>query len=374
LWLVVQTATGPISPKEYQELYYRDFFNYTRERLGNDRVITARPVDSYSIPFWGPSFAPRDVNFAGWVGDQDPNWFGLNAALNNMYFSGRRGYVNFGSDIGGYRGDEIREAELFVRWAQFGAFSPIMENGGAGEHRPWMYDGAVLDVYRTFTKLHHALLPYLYSQGAAAYPADESLYRPLEKYSWHHLLGDSILVAPIAAAGGTKEVHFPDGVWIDFFTRERYAGPATEVLEFPLDRYPVFVREGAIVPLDLREGGPFAPTDDDYPPLTIDVYLGAAGGRFDVYEQDADGARIEYDWNAENHELSLSATPRGYAFRLIDADRPAAVSVQPHGALDELADLTALRDAAAGWTYDAAHRELWIKPGDAARGLIVTID
>jgi len=72
---------------------------------------------------------PRDVNFAGWVGDQDPTWIGLDAALTNMFFSGLRGFVNFGSDIGAYRDDGMRDEEVFTRWVQLGAMSPVIQPG-----------------------------------------------------------------------------------------------------------------------------------------------------------------------------------------------------------------------------------------------------
>ena len=70
-----------------------------------------------------------------------------------------------GSDIGGYRsssdyGTLGRTKELFIRWAQLGAFSPLMENGGNGEHRPWMFDNTnqTLDIYRQFVKFHYELV------------------------------------------------------------------------------------------------------------------------------------------------------------------------------------------------------------------------
>ena len=372
LWLGVETYDGHKSPTEYQDAYYRDFFEYTREQLGNDRLISARPVDSYAIPFWGPSFAPRDVNFAAWVGDQDPTWFGMNAALTNMFFSGERGFVNFGSDIGGYRGDDIRDEELFVRWAQLGAFCPVMENGGAGEHRPWMYSQQVLDIYRTFAKLHLALVPYLYSQGAEYYDAGLSVYRPLKKYEWHHLLGDNLLVAPIAAEGGAKEVEFPEGTWIDLFTGEQYVGPSTQALNFPLERYPVFVRQGAIIPLDLREDGMFDGSDQTPRPITASIYVDG-GDSFNVYEEGGTGAAISYQVAAGAVEISLSATTRTYGFRLHDVDAPTTVTVNPHGELTQVADLAALQAADSGWTYQTEVRQLWVKPGVADAGLIVSV-
>ncbi|NLH48035.1 MAG: hypothetical protein GX444_05450 [Myxococcales bacterium] len=372
LWLSVDTFTGAISPKEYQNLYYRDFFYYTRQYLGKDRVITARPVDSYMVPFWGPSFAPRDANLAGWVGDQDPTWLGMNAALINLYFSGERGYVNFGGDIGGYRSDEMRDPELFVRWAQLGAMCPIMENGGGGEHRPWMYGEEVLGIYRDFAKLHYALIPYLYSQGAEYFAAGLSVYRPLAKFEWSHMLGDEILVAPITAAGGEKEVTFPAGIWIDYFTREEYVGPSVQTLTFPLARYPIFIRQGAIIPQYLRDAGVIDPTAGEPEPITATIYPGAQGG-FKVYEENGTGADIAYQVDEGQLEIRLSATARDYAFRLINATEPVEITVLPHGELTRVADLAALKAAASGWTFLENEGEIWIKPGNADQGLIINV-
>jgi alpha-glucosidase len=94
-----------------------------------------------------------------WVGDQDPTFDGLQDALRNMFHSAWRNYVNFGSDIGGYRtgpGPLGRTKELFLRWAQLGAFVPLMENGGNKEHRPWEFDSTneTLNIYRKFVHIH----------------------------------------------------------------------------------------------------------------------------------------------------------------------------------------------------------------------------
>ena len=84
----------------------------------------------------------------------DDSFEGLRQALDRYLQSAWAGYANFGSDIGGYRGtpNADRSYDLLLRWAQLGAFSPLMENGGEGEHRPWMVDLELADfvtnVYR----------------------------------------------------------------------------------------------------------------------------------------------------------------------------------------------------------------------------------
>ncbi len=373
---IINAYAGSITAREYQEMYYRDFFDYSREVLGNDRVITARPVDSYGVPFWGPSFAPREVNFAGWVGDQDPTWTGLNAALINMFFSGERGFVNFGSDISGYRDDILRDKNLYIRWAQLGAFMPIMENGGGGEHRPWMYDEETLNIYRQFVLLHHRLLPYLYSQGAEYYDDGLSLVRPIEKWTWHYNLGDNLLVAAMVNPGTQKAVKFPAGsTWINFFTGEQYEGGTEEKLDFAFDQFPVFIRRGAILPLDYRgqEGSLFPDNDDSLAPITALIYPGDNGESFNLYEEGGTGATIIYDVG-DGLLITLSATERLYAFGVVDVDQPAGVNVEPYGALTAAANYAALAAAESGYYYDAPTRTLWIKPGAPSLGLSIEVE
>lgn len=241
---------------EYSHMYYRDFHDYTREVLGEDRVNTARPVDNYGTGIGGEAvaFAPVDINWAGWVGDQDPDWGGIEAALNNFYHSAEYGYVAFGSDIGGYRDDEEkfgkwgRDRETFIRWAQLGAFSPIMENGGDGEHRPWGFDDETTEIYRDFTEIHHALIPYLHEQGAIAFDEGRSLLSFPDDDAYDYLLGDDIFVAPMLEPGTSKTTELPEGSWVYAFgDNELYDGGGPVTVDVPLSAFPVFVREGADV-------------------------------------------------------------------------------------------------------------------------------
>ena len=375
LWLggFVQTHTGVINAHDYQRLYYSDFYHYTRERLGNDRFITARPVDSYGVPIWGPTFAPRDVNFAGWVGDQDPTWGGMTAALINMFLSAEQGYVNFGSDIAGYRGDDIREKNLFIRWAQLGALCPIMENGGSGEHRPWMYDEETLNIYRKFADFHVALIPYLYSQGARSYTAGIPLMRPTEAGFNYHL-GDNIYVSAINTDSTTRPILFPHGTWIDFWTEEEYTGDSLQNIDFPLDRYPVFIKKGSILPLALREGTVFPLINEEYPAITAYLYaLSGTYAQFDIYEENGVGARISALFKEIGTKISLSATEREYAFRLIKVRMPNTVDLGEDAVLQKFKTIDELRLSESGWFYDTETEDLWIKPGDSSKGLVITI-
>ncbi|PCJ77527.1 MAG: hypothetical protein COA57_16630 [Flavobacteriales bacterium] len=238
---------------DYSHAYYRLFHDYTRKKLGNDRVNTCRPIDNYGFDVGGDlvSFASTDINWCGWVGDQDGDFSGLEAALNNMYYSAEYGYLAFGSDIGGYREDityaEGRSKEVLIRWAQMGALSPIMENGGGGEHRPWMFDTETTDIYQMFAKLHHAFIPYLMEQAETCFTQGKSMMTFFNKSDYSYLLGTDVFVAPFLQVGISITVSFPAGKnWVYLFDKtQTYSGGTLQTLIIPYAEFPVFIEENS---------------------------------------------------------------------------------------------------------------------------------
>ncbi|MCP4809196.1 MAG: hypothetical protein GY913_12725 [Proteobacteria bacterium] len=236
---------------DYSHMYYQDMHDYTRAKVGDHAVNTVRPVDNYGFDLGGDpvAFAPRDIVWAGWVGDQDASFDGLKWALNNMYHSAEYGYVSLGSDIGGYRDtDEFpqgRSKELFVRWAQQGAFAPFMENGGGGLHGPWEWDEDTVDIYRDFVLLHEALVPYLDEHGAIAMNEGGSLMTFTDKPTYSYLLGPDVFVMPILEEGATSaSPELPEGTWVYLFDGSEH-GEGTTTVDVPLEYFPVFVRAGS---------------------------------------------------------------------------------------------------------------------------------
>ncbi len=241
-----------ITRLEYSHAYYRLFHNYTRQQLGNDRIIMSRPVDNYGFSFITDpnlvSFTPRDIGFACWVGDQDATFDGMKAALNNMYQSDANNYLVFGSDIGGYREEPVphgRNKDVFIRWAQLGAFSPLMENGGGGEHRPWIFDQQTNDIYNKFTRIHHALIPYLMQQADSLFADTASLMQFFNSTNYKYMLGSDIFVSPMLSSSNNITIDFPAGNWTYLFnTSQTYSG-ALNSFTIPLDEFPVFIRAGS---------------------------------------------------------------------------------------------------------------------------------
>jgi len=266
LLVPISPYAGVTHPWDYSERYYRDFFDYTRERLGPDRITMARTVDSAidlsefgftGVDIFAP-FAPRDVNFAGWVGDQAPTWDGMRIALTHMLLSAKAGYLIFGSDLGGYKSG-VADQEVFLRWAGLGAMSPLMENGGNSEHRPWMIGGDTVEttnIYRRYVNLHYKLIPYMQRHAAREWIAGGSLWTIQESdeeiWKSEFLLGPDILVAPIYEPGNYRSVRFPEGGdWIYLWGKSQvYQGGTTQTLWFPLSEYPIFLRKGSAISRD----------------------------------------------------------------------------------------------------------------------------
>ncbi|MEI6579067.1 MAG: TIM-barrel domain-containing protein [Eubacteriales bacterium] len=314
-----------ISWKTYREAFYRDFFEYTREKLGKDRVISVRPVNDLPFRIGLPiRFATRDVNFAGWVGDDDNDWGGMRGALNDMLSSSRFNYVSYGSDIGGFRSDGKKYKDVFIRWAQLGAFCPVMENGGGGEHRPWMFDNETCDIYRKFVYLHDELLPYIYSQAAYSYELVKPTMRP-QLGTYEYLLGDDLLVAPIFEEGNTRTVVFPKGDWIYMFDQTKTYSAGIKKLSFGLNEYPVFIRKGAIIPMNVVNNatGHGSELSKDYTTVLMVPQTGEK--KFGLYEEKVKGSMISYVKAAKSLDIKCTATARALLFKVDGEAAPQTV-------------------------------------------------
>ncbi|CAF3599623.1 unnamed protein product [Rotaria sp. Silwood1] len=251
---------------KYRTAYYNDTFQILRRLIGPDALIMSRPVDD------DLEWSPREIVFMGWVGDEDGTYKGLQTALRYMLESGRRGYVGFGSDIGGYGTDSSagplgRTKELFLRWTAVGALSSFMENGGGGEHLPWKFDDETVDIYRSWVNLHYSLIPYLYTQGTkAALYRNGTLMLPckdIECLLTHaYFLGPSVYVVPVLRDPTPHQTQLiwlpssPTGKWVSGFNASITHKAHSFIHEDTsrLDRIPFYVQLGTLMPMyDLEQ-------------------------------------------------------------------------------------------------------------------------
>ncbi len=230
-----------------------------------------------------------------WSGDVNNTFATLEAHVPLGLNTGMSGIPNWGSDIGGFFHPIAESGELFARWFQFGAFSPGFRAHGWvwREHLMWAHGPEVEAICKRFVELRYQLLPYTYTLAWQAhvgglpfmrplvlnYPDDPSVWELGSQYLW----GDDILVAPVTREGATSwPVYLPKGAWYDFWTGRRYEGPLGVTVEAPLDRMPLFVRGGAILPL-----APIAQFDGErsWDEILLQIYPDGTS-RFDLYEDD----------------------------------------------------------------------------------------
>jgi len=226
-----------------------------------------------------------------WGGDPQSDWEGLAASIRGALSWGMSGGPYHATDVGGFYGSSQPGAELYLRWLQMSVFSSHMRLHGIGEREPWAFGEEAERVARRWIEFRYRLLPYLNSVIARATANGLPVMRamplafPANALTRNHetqfMCGDALLVAPIIAAGGEVEVALPPGAWYDLASRQRIAGRQVIRYRAALDRFPVFGREGYVLPLgpavqSTREIDPSVPLDALYlfgkPAHTLDGF------------------------------------------------------------------------------------------------------
>jgi hypothetical protein len=270
---------------------------------------------------WGSHRYPGFITGEGWS-----QWEVYARGLEFITTSGNALMPYWTHLIGGFLGALDVEPELYVRWAQYGSFSPIaMAHGINGRRLPWEYGQAGIDTFKTYMKLRYRLIPYSYTlhrdaheQGLPIqrplyleFPEDENTYRYPHQFLW----GGDILAAPltIPAAPSTTQLHsvyLPEGKWFDHDSGKVYAGKQVIHYECPSDLLPLFVRSGAIIPMQ-----PDMAYVDEIPldPLTVHVYAGEKG-KFSLYEDD--GETLAYT-SGEYSRVDIETIPEDPSGRCV---------------------------------------------------------
>ena len=346
------------------------------EYEGSEKITGKRAFDFCRLGTWG---SHRYGGF--FTGDLIPYWSTLdllvpfNVRSSNML-------VDYAINLSSGVFQETVDPELYQRWVEFSAFSPVFWwHGLWGLRFPWEYGDQALETTRKFLQLRYRLLPYMYTYARLAhesglplvrgmyldYPSQEGSY----KYQHQYLFGQELLIAPITEPGYgesvLKDVYLPAGDrWSDYFTGKIYQGDQVIPYECPIDRMPIFVRAGSILPL-----APDMDYSDQRPvdPLILDVYAGKPAS-FRLYEDDGTSLAYRsgsYAWTplvyrAEaggEQRIEIGPTEgtyngqpmsRGYEVRVHGLLKPQAVKLGDHllpGKRQEECG-----GGCAGWTWD----------------------
>jgi len=264
-----------------------------------------------------------------WSGDIGGNWdaykkqivAGLNYTITGMPY--------WTTDIGGFfrpgksQYTDENYQELLTRWYQWGVFNPIFRiHGYQSETEPWHFSQQVQDDMQQMLNLRYRLMPYIYSEAWQVTNNGSTIMRPLVmdfcednsalNQSYEYMFGKALLVAPVTEPRVNKwNLYLPKSVeWYDFWTSKKFQGGETIITDAPLDKIPLFVKAGSIIPM-----GPtiqYATEKND--PIEIRIYPGA-DGKFTLYEDENDNynyekgiySTITFNWDDVKKELTISA-------------------------------------------------------------------
>ena len=221
--------------------------------------------------------------------------------VENRYVAGQQEFNRTGRENTDYR--EWRE--LNTRWYQFGAFCPLFRAHGQYPYREvWNIAPEGHPAYRSivyYTQLRYRLMPYIYSLAGMTHFRDYTIMRPLvmdftaDKGTYdvgdQFMFGPALMVAPVYEYGARRRaVYFPAGCgWYDFYTGRHVEGGQQQTVDAPYERIPLYVREGAILPV-----GPDMQYSDERPADVITLYVYAGqDGSFTLYEDE--GANYNYE-------------------------------------------------------------------------------
>lgn len=228
----------------------------------HDRLVADQPAVRPFIMMRAGAPGSQRTGMMPWTGDVKRAWSGLVPQVELSLQMGLFGFGYTHSDLGGFAGGKRFDSELYVRWLQYGVFQPVFRPH-AQDHipsEPVYQDQVTQDLLRPFLKLRYQLLPYLYTMAYQNSRSGMPLMRPLffadeaNLSLWDrddaYFFGNALLVAPVRTRGQQElTLALPAGVWIDFFTGQRYAGDTTVTVATPIDRLPVFARAGAFLPM-----------------------------------------------------------------------------------------------------------------------------
>ncbi|UJR84937.1 TIM-barrel domain-containing protein [Sandaracinus amylolyticus] len=380
------TDEGDVPHQRYAEEYYRDFLAYGVSRRGPEFTTMVRAWDE-SYDRRGRFHARPEHAPVVWMGDNRRDWVGLIDALDHTFRSARAGYVVLGTDVGGYldRDDQMLttfipfDVENFQRWTAWSGMMPFLQLHGRGNLAPWSVPGsdedraATIEVWRYWATLHHAMVPYWYSITEEAYATDGVIVHPVGDDEsawagdWRYVVGDAFLVAPLIASGSTRDVALPAGArWYDWWAPGAAAIEGGTTLEgydvgSSRVRIPVFVREGAIVPMHVENDVNGLGNAASAGSLTVLVWPSSETSSFRLREE-ADDAITTITASAGS--VTFAPARASVIVRVRADDAPSAVSADGT-ALEVRADRAALDASASGWWYDATESALWIKRTDA---------
>lgn len=320
------------------------------------------------------------------AGDWPSEWQYFAPVIKAGLNVGLSGVGSWAHCMGGF--EHQADPELYIRWVQFGMFSPIalvfgMDHPGYKE--PWNYGEQALRNFKQYDVLRYRLMPYLYTtmhqQYATGLPMmralvlnnqdDENVYEIADQY----MFGDHFMVAPVTTKGAiTRSVYLPKGTWFNYWTGEQYEGKSYHHVVAPLDTLPLFVKAGSIIPMqpEMIYSGQKA-----VDVITLDIFP-HGDSQYDLYEDD----NLSAAYQTGKYAITKISSSLDAAGLILKIAKPAGEykpglhrylskihwtkKEDPKLISENAQKLNAVSspnqlDEKAGWFYDQKHKILWVK-------------
>lgn len=275
----------------------------------------------------------------GFSGDTYVTWKSLAFQPYFTSTASNVGYSWWSHDLGGHMSG-YDDPELYIRWIQFGLFSPVFRLHSTKnpyiEKLPWKFDAHIYQLAKSAMQFRHALIPYIYSMAWKNHTLSESLIRPLyylhpetdEAYKTQneYYFGSELLCAPVVDPIDSdlqlnrQVVWLPKGKWFNFFTSEFYKGNESYAIYSRLSEIPVFAKAGAIIPLAHKNSW-----NHICNPEELDIYIfPGKSNSFELYEDDGvsqyyhegvyDITQFKLTWKKKFMEFSISSSEEPHDF------------------------------------------------------------
>lgn len=306
------------NPNDKQGLFMLNHYHYAISNMNERGIILSR----------NPGIAPHRYPVI-YSGKTKVSWDTLKnlPAYNNS--AANLGISWQAHAIGGYYGG-VENAELYIRYIQLGVFSPIFilagEEGKYYKREPWKWNQVNLSVIRDYIQLRNKLIPYIYNESYLYHKFGIPLVQPLyykypkiydePNYINQYFFGNKIMISPITKRKNiemnrvVQRIFIPNGIWYDYFSGKKYIGNKYYIGFFRNEDYPIFVKEGSILPMSL-DMNTAIPTN-----MEIQVFPAENGlyGSYELYEDDGISLNVTNKYIIT--KMNLDKEDNGYKFTI----------------------------------------------------------
>jgi len=327
---------------------------------------------------------------ATWTGDNSSTWNHLKMSTPMLLSMGISGFPLIGDDIGGFAGSPT--ADLLTRWFEVGALNPIYRDHtakGTADQEPWVHGPEHEAIRRKYIELRYVLMPYLYTGIEEASRTGLPLMRPVfleypqasDFYGDNRdfLFGRDFFVAPVTTEMvDAEEILLPPGEWYDFWTNTKLSSKEKLSLHPRLDEMPLYVRAGAIVPMQ-----PLVQSTEEKPngPLELRVYLPGSASNNDcrgtLYQDDGhtiayqkgEILRVNYSCQVSNGSVTVTSNVEKNAYQ------PwwKSAQVTLFGAAAAPKEVRIGEQITHEWRYDSLAHTVTLTVPDAAKNWMVRL-